>query len=114
MNEKSEHLEQVEFVQWIRRTHPEHRIFAVANGGLRHAAVAMQMKAEGVTKGVPDLMIPSLKAFVEMKRVKGGSVSAEQKDWLNYLQSVGYEARVCKGKDEAIAFIKEIVVAFKK
>lgn len=111
---KSEHLEQVEFVQWMRRTHPQHRVFAIPNGGLRHTAVAMQMKAEGVTAGVPDLMVPSLKAFIEMKRVKGSQISVEQSDWLTYLKSVGYHAKVCKGKDEAIEFIKEIVVAFKK
>ena len=114
MAEKSEHLEQVEFVQWMKRTHPEHRIFAIPNGGLRHTAVAMQMKAEGVSAGVPDLMIPSLKAFIEMKRVKGSSVSPQQKDWLAYLESVGYQTKVCKGKDEAIKFVKEIVVAFNK
>lgn len=111
---KSEHLEQVEFVQWMRRTHPQHRIFAIPNGGLRHAAVAMNMKAEGVTAGVPDLMVPSLKVFIEMKRTKGGQTSSEQSDWIHYLQDVGYHAKVCNGKDEAVAFIKEIIVAFKK
>jgi hypothetical protein len=111
---KSEHLEQVEFIQWMRRTHPNHRIFAIPNGGLRSKSVAMQMKAEGVTAGVPDLFVPSLKAFIEMKRSKGGQVSETQQDWLSYLKSVGYQTKVCNGKDEAIAFIEEIVVAFKK
>ncbi len=111
---KSEHLEQVEFVQWMRRNHPEHRIFAIANGGYRSKSVGASLKAEGVTKGVPDLMIPSLRVFIEMKKTEGSTTSIEQKDWLIYLAECGYATAVCKGKDEAVAFIKEILVDFNK
>jgi hypothetical protein len=110
---KSEHLEQVEFIQWMRRSHPEHRVFAIGNGGLRNKVVAMNMKAEGVTAGVPDLMIPSLNCFIEMKRTKGGTISPEQLDWIIYLNDVGYHAQVCKGKDEAIDFIKHVLTKIK-
>ena len=36
-----------------------------------------------------------------MKRVKGGQVSKEQKEWLIGLMSEGYYAVVCKGFEEA-------------
>lgn len=110
---KSEHLEQVEFIQWMRRTIPQHRVFAIGNGGLRNKVVAMNMKAEGVTAGVPDLMIPSLNCFIEMKRVKGGTISPEQLDWIIYLNNAGYHAKVCNGKDEAIDFIKYVLTTIK-
>lgn len=110
---KSEHLEQVEFIQWMRRTYPKHRVFAIGNGGLRNKVVAMSMKAEGVTAGVPDLMIPSLHAFIEMKRTKGGQVSPEQYDWIDYLKTIGYNAKVCPGKDAAVEFIKQLLTDIK-
>ena len=60
-----------------------------------------QLKAEGVASGVPDLFIPAWGLWVEMKRTKGGSLSAEQKDWIAYLESVGFCCIVGKGADDA-------------
>ena len=64
-------------------------------------ATAGRLKAEGVSSGVPDLFIPAWRVWVEMKRSKGGSVSAEQKDWMTYLESVNYFCIVGKGADDA-------------
>lgn len=103
---KSEHLEQAEFVSWFRKNyHPTHRIFAIPNGGYRGKAQAVALKAEGVTAGVPDLMIPSLKLFIEMKKEKSGKVSPEQKEWLEYLNNNGYEAVICNGFEQAKQYI---------
>lgn len=108
---KSEHLEQAEFVSWFRKNYmPEHRIFAIPNGGLRAKSVAMALKAEGVTKGVPDLFIPSLKIFIEMKKEKGGDTSPEQEDWLEYLYKHGYTVAVCNGCQEAKDLILQILI----
>lgn len=109
MEKKSEHLEQAEFVQWMKRNYPEHRLFAIPNGGMRSKAVAMKLKIEGVMRGVPDLFIPSLRLFVEMKKQKGFTVSPEQQDWIDYLNTVGYTAQVCAGKDEAIKLVESLV-----
>ena len=106
---KSEHLEQAEFVSWMRKTYPEHRVFAIPNGGARAKSVAMSLKVEGVVKGVPDLMVPSLKLFIEMKRTNNSVVSEEQQDWIKYLNSVGYTAKICYGKDEAIDLVKKLL-----
>lgn len=92
-------------VQWFRRTYPDIRIFAIPSGGHRHIAVAAKMKATGTVKGIPDLFIPAWGLWVEMKRTKGGSLSPEQKDWMAYLESVGYRAIVCKGAEDAKAKI---------
>lgn len=98
----TEHFEQREFVRWFRQTHPGVRIFAIPNGGVRSLATAGRLKAEGVTKGVPDLFIPAWRLWIEMKRIKGGILSAEQKDWMKYLESVGYRAIMCKGAEDAM------------
>lgn len=101
----SEHFEQREFVRWFRQTYPGVRIFAIPNGGARGMAAAARLKAEGVSAGVPDLFIPTWLLWIEMKRQKGGTVSAEQKDWLAYLSSVGYRTMVARGCEEAKNFV---------
>jgi hypothetical protein len=105
----SEDHEQMHLVQWFRRTYPGVRIFAIPNGGHRHPAVAAKLKATGASAGVPDLFIPAWKLWIEMKRVKGGTVSAEQKDWIKYLEEVGYCVKVCKGAEAAKGQIQAFV-----
>ena len=97
----TEHEEQREVVRWFRQTWPGVRIHAIPNGGARSKATAGRLKAEGVVSGVPDLFVPAWRLWVEMKRTKGGSLSPEQKDWITYLQEVGYCAIVCKGAEDA-------------
>lgn len=105
---RSEHLEQSLFVSWMKKTYPQHRIFAIPNGGVRSASAGAHLKLEGVSKGIPDICIPSLFLFIEMKRTKGGIVSKEQKDWIKYLNENGYLAVVCNGFDEAIQLIQNL------
>jgi hypothetical protein len=104
----TEHEEQREFVRWFRQGYKGVRIFAIPNGGQRSMAAAARLKVEGVSPGVPDLFIPEWRLWVEMKRTKGGSLSAEQKDWIAYLQSCGYTCMVTKGAAQA----KEMVLGF--
>ena len=98
----SEHLEQAKLVSWFRKNYdPVHRIYAIPNGGKRSMMAGMAAKVEGLTAGVPDLMIPSLKLFIELKKVKGGALTIQQQDWLDYLNSVGYVAIRCNGFEDA-------------
>jgi len=72
-----------------------------------------KMKSAGFSKGYPDFTIVVQHrglVFVEMKRVKGGVTSQYQKDWIDALNGLGgVEARVCKGSEDAINFISEII-----
>lgn len=45
-----------------------------------------------------------------MKRVKGGTLSAEQKDWIEYLEGVDYWCIVGKGEEDA----RVKILAFKE
>lgn len=62
-------------------------------------------RTEGVKPGLPDYLIvlPDGKLLViELKRFKGGTVSEQQKLWIETLNTVpGVTAVVCKGFDEA-------------
>ena len=104
----TEDAEQMEFVQWFRRTFPSVLIFAIPNGGARHPAVAAKLKATGVVKGIPDLFIPEWRLWIEMKRQKGGRVEPEQVEKMAYLRDCGYVCEVAKGCEEA----KQVVGAF--
>lgn len=103
----TEHEEQVNFVKWFRLQFPRVMIFAIPNGGDRHAAVAAKMRAEGVTPGIPDLFIPDWRLFLEMKRRKGGRVSPEQKRVMEHLEMAGYTCAVARGFDEAMDIAME-------
>jgi hypothetical protein len=105
----SEHEEQALFVQWFRRTFPDVRIFAIPNGGSRSRSQGAKLKVEGVSAGVPDLFIPSGTVWVEMKRSKGGTVSAEQKDWHAYLRGLGQTVIVGYGFEDAKAKILQLM-----
>ena len=73
-----------------------------------------KLKAEGLTKGIPDLFIPKVTdifagCFIEMKRTKGSVTTAEQIAWIKYLNDEGYYAKICKGSGEAIKIIREYI-----
>jgi hypothetical protein len=100
MKVPSEHVEQRNFVSQWRRGRPE-RILAIPNGESRSRSVGARLKLEGVSPGVPDLCVPELLLWIEMKRQQGGSVSKVQHDWINYLRAVGHICIVAKGCEDA-------------
>jgi hypothetical protein len=107
---RTEHEEQREFVSWFRKSFPGTRIFAIPNGGARTITTATRLKSEGVCRGVPDLFIPAWGLWVEMKREKGGVLSQDQKDWINYLEANQYHCLVAKGCDDAKQQIGEFIL----
>lgn len=66
---------------------------------------------QGQKKGFPDLCIitKTKVVFIEMKRRTGGTVSPEQKAWIEAFQSVNIDACVCKGYEEAKAYIDSLI-----
>ena len=101
----SEHYEQALVVQWFRRTYPGVLIHSIPNGGARSMVTAVALKVEGTVAGIPDLFVPAWRLWVEMKRVKGGSLSPDQKSIIMYLESVNYCCIVGKGAEDAKAKI---------
>ena len=61
-----------------------------------------------MSPGVPDIVFPAPRwkyfgFYQEMKRRDDSTTSDEQKDWLAYLEDVGYCTAVAYGQDEAIS-----------
>lgn len=101
----SEHSEQVGLIHWFRGRFPGVLIFAIPNGEKRAISVAKRLKAEGVVRGVPDLYVPQWNLWIEMKRQKGGRLSPEQKQVIDYLKGIGHTVVVGRGAEDASAQI---------
>ena len=108
--------EQATLFSWARMMdgkYPELRmLFHIPNGGSRGKVEAARFKAEGVKAGVPDMFLPVARGpwhglFIELKRLRGGKISAEQKQWIGSLLSQGYLATVCYGWRDAAKLIED-------
>jgi hypothetical protein len=118
----TEHQEQVSVIAWWDRIYaPAHKLdyrllFAIPNGGERNVVAGAKLKAEGMRRGAPDLLlaIPKYEAlatttyglYIEMKR-QDGYADKEQKDYHAVLRVEGYRVEVCRGSAAAIKVIEE-------
>lgn len=111
----SEDGHQLAIMQWCAlniQTYPDLKwLVHVPNGGYRDKREAAKLKAMGVRPGFPDLNLLVSRGkykglFIELKKVSGGVVSDEQKDWIQYLNSQGFCATVCRGWEEAVNVIR--------
>jgi len=105
-------------LKWNEKDFPELAyIFAIGNGGLRDKRTGAKMKAEGVKRGVPDIMIPIMTSkqfghnmlgysmggcFLETKTEKG-VMSKEQKAYRLFLIEQGYEHIICRSVPELVS-----------
>ena len=103
----------------VRRLRRSRLLFcAVPNGGKRSRATAKSLKAQGVTAGVPDLLIfespPSFPDKVgvalELKRRNGTwcRVSDHQRSWLSGLADRNWISVVGYGEEDALAKLREL------
>jgi hypothetical protein len=107
MSVPTEAQEQLVVVQYLELK--GHKFTAIPNSTYTKSWSQKRKNTEqGLRSGFPDLVaiIDGNFIAIEMKRTKGSVVSKEQKDWIEALQMAGVEARVCKGADEAIKFIR--------
>ncbi len=111
----SEHQEQINIIRWVRSAlavRPSLRLlYAVPNGGKRDKKTATKLKAEGVKKGVSDLVLPVpigiyAGLYLELKTMKG-TATQDQKDWLDLSAAYGHLALCVRGHVAAIAVIEQ-------
>jgi len=87
----------------------------------RNWSTLRRLKNMGVAKGFPDYLVvvpkdrssskKALMIAIEMKRLKGGVTSPEQKVWLDLISQVNdCEGFVCKGFDEAKKTIEQFII----
>ena len=113
-NEDSEQQALFRWAAYERGRWPElDLLLHIPNGGYRGKAEAGRFKAMGVKSGVPDLFLPVARGpwhglWIELKRTKGGRLSAMQVRWIARLMEQGYRAEVCHGWNEAA----EVIMAY--
>ena len=111
--ESEEQQRLFEWANLMSGRYPElDRLVAIPNGGLRNKPVAVRLKAEGVRRGFPDMILPVARQgyhslAIELKRIRGGKVSDEQDAWLRFLAAQGWKAFVCFGADDAITELQK-------
>ena len=89
-------------------------LFAIPNGGARHVITGARLKREGVTAGMPDLMLCSVRSniiegsqtdcgglFIEVKTRKG-RLQDNQKNMIERLRKEDYVVAVCRSVEEII------------
>jgi VRR-NUC domain len=110
----TEHQEQVDLINWCN-SHADLRlqlIYSHLNGMRSNPNTGRKQKAAGAKKGIPDLFLPVPSGefhglYIELKRLKGGTISPEQKIWISLLLKQGYEVVVCKGAEAAKTEIEQ-------
>jgi hypothetical protein len=112
----SETLEAITFFAQLRREYPDtYGLIAthIRNEGKRSWEQVARQKAEGMTKGAPDIIIPTRRAFVcEMKR-RDHTKSKWQPMQLEYLKSAhdaGAFVCVALGYDAAYSAFQDSIV----
>lgn len=107
--------EQIAIFSWANTQLDKYPLLRYMNASLNGVRLTIGQatiaKRSGLLKGYPDIFLPLRNKeysglFIELKRVKGGVVSPEQKDFLSFLNSQGFKAVVCRGSKEAIETIE--------
>lgn len=110
----SEHRIQSAFFQWVRvaeKIHPCLKLmFAVPNAGKRGYKTAAMLIAEGLRKGVLDVLFPVARCgfnglAIEFKK-PGGSLTPEQEEFAQALAGEGWLVVVMTDAQGAINLVK--------
>lgn len=119
-----ERQECIAFSQWLKlnkicflhvpngENRPKKQIITKNGNSIQICPSGNILKAMGVQKGFPDFIIFHKNKYhgaliIEMKKIKGGRISIEQKYWIDVLIENGYLAVICNGWDAAREMTKE-------
>ena len=114
----TERQEQIGLVRWARlRAIKEpalDMLIAVPNGGYAlDPATGAKLKAEGLAKGFPDMILLCARGryhglAIELKsQRKGAALRPEQRQWIERLRTAGYAVCVAHGASAAIKAIEK-------
>lgn len=99
----SEQFEQEQFVNWLQSQDYKFCAFAQSTY-TRSWAVKARNTRMGVVPGWPDMCVVLKRGalmFLELKRIRGGTVSPEQKNWISTINACSTLCVVAKGFEAA-------------
>lgn len=110
--------EQLVLAQWLDLTVGELGWMHTPNEGRRNWRTGHSLRAQGMRRGVPDVLIFALPSMggdwrgvaIELKREDGvpSDVSEDQRQWLAHLEACGWLTKVCFGADQAIKWLQSL------
>lgn len=110
----SELLIQSAFIKQVRELAPSALAVAIPNGGKRRAGAARQVKAEGLKKGMVDVVVTWPRtamtdgiAFVEFK-MRGGNPDDDQIVLCNKLVKQGHPVAIFRHFETAMAWLYQL------
>ena len=100
---------QLTFKNWCDKQDKILTHWHVANERQTSLKIGAYLKALGVKKGVPDywVLLKNKKLLVIEFKTEKGTVSIEQKNFLQMLSLCDIPNRVCRSSHEAVLFVKE-------
>jgi hypothetical protein len=108
-----EEQEQAALIEWSLLYNELRWLHHIPNGKKRSKAVAGQLKAMGVKRGIADLFLPVPQVpyhglYIEMKNPETRSgQTKEQKEYQAHCELTGYKYVVARGAGEGISAIQE-------
>jgi hypothetical protein len=96
---------QITLLHYLRAKYPKLLVISLPNEGKRSLSEGKRLQKMGLTRGVPDLFIPKLKLFMELKRPLTGKLTPDQESMLAHLNDLGYHCKVAFGFDAAKDYI---------
>lgn len=115
-NYKMRHIEsrtQIACVKWFDYAYPQYStlLFCVPNGGARNPREASIMKAEGIRRGVADLILLVARdgygALCLETKTETGKQSPEQKEWQKQAEKAGNKYVIFRSVDEFIDIVTD-------
>ena len=113
----TEHQHQAALFQWWKAVHrryklPEKALYHTPNEGKRSYYMAAKLQAEGMRKGVPDIVLAVPRGgfgalYIEMKSKKGRPTK-EQTEYIELLRECGNVAVICYSWETA----KNVIEAY--
>jgi VRR-NUC domain len=99
--------------QYLYNKYPQIRLclFHVPNGGTRNIIEATQLKASGITPGIPDLLLLwGKKLFACEVKKPGGKITPAQKLIHEVWSKQGVIVKVAYSSDEIVEWAEEIIL----
>jgi hypothetical protein len=101
------------FLEWLAWNYAEVRsvTFAIPNGGRRTWTAGKKLKSEGMTAGIPDVLICVARHgyngfFIEFKSLKG-RLSIQQQKLIELLKNQNYKVEVCYSIESATKMVTD-------
>lgn len=119
----TEHDEQVMLFKWAammvqQGIYELDLLYAIPNGARTSIRTAVKLKAEGLKRGFPDIALPVARhgfhgLFIEVKRLRGGQISKDQRIWHERLIIQRNKVVLAIGwRDAALALCNYLVLPY--